>query len=190
MEKKNLDFKLPENVIVDIMGQDVTVRPYLTMVESVALINNYLKEYFSPETKSLDMPQWAAWDAEYSLTLALVDLLTDIKIDETVAFENLFYSGDFLRIREEIINFYEFRELLDRAVEDVKAQIEQKRSIGWAIDTLYSKLEGLLEQVSESVKNLNPEMLDKLKETGNSLIEKLAENPTVKEVFADQQRNK
>jgi hypothetical protein len=183
MEKKNYNFSNPDSVFITVMGQEVEVRPFLNVNEQIALINQYLETYFSLETKSIEKDAWAEWDAEYALQLGIVDLLSDIKIEG--AFDNLFYSNGYQEIENVIVNYWQFRQLLDDAVENIKRQLEMQNSVGAKLDSLFNKIEVLLNNLNNSMQNMNPEMLEKLKETGTELVGKLTENPLVQEVYKD-----
>ena len=189
MEKSKFNFKKPENVVLEIDGQNVVVRPYLELNEMVALINNYLDEYFHPDTKSIAMDEWNLYDAEFSLKMAIVDFVSSIPVAEG-SFENLFYSNLYDIIEAKIVNYWDFRELLDKIVDNIKESIAQKKSVGGIIDSLYEKGKVILDQLVESTKNLTPEQLEKLKETGKELVDKIAQNPIVGEVFKDAERGK
>ena len=180
MEKSTFNFKPPENVVLEIDGQNVTVRPYLELNEMVALINNYLDEYFYPDTKSIEMDMWNLYDAEFSLKMAIVDFTSSIPVAEG-SFENLFYSNLYDIIEAKIVNYWDFRELLDSIVKNIKAQIVQKNSLA----SLVEKVGVLLSDLTEGLKDLTPEKLEKLKEVGKDLVTQINESSVAKEVFSD-----
>jgi RNAse (barnase) inhibitor barstar len=190
MEKKVLQFGKFEVRTIDIDGTEVEVMPFLTMEDELALINMYVKNHFFPEINNTEKSDWAYWDAERALKLGVIDLKTSIQIEGT-EFENFFYSPNIWeKITDSINNYWDFREILDQTVNDIKKQLAMKNSVGAKLDSLFDKIEVLLNSLQESMANLNPEMLDKLKETGSALIDKLSENPIAKEVLADSSRGK
>jgi hypothetical protein len=184
MEKIKFQFNQPKDVSVEIDGQTIMVRPYLTLNEMGAMINQYLETYFHSETKTIGMDLWNAFDAEWAMKLMVVDFCTNLPATEG-DFENIFYSDIFEIIRDKIENYWDFAGLLDEILQNVKSQIAQKNSVGAMLDSLYSKAELLVQQLIDSTENLTPEQLMQLKETGSALVDKIAENPIVKEVFKE-----
>ncbi len=184
MEKSTtLKFEAPENMVLELDEGSVIIKPYLDMNTQAALINQYAATFFSSDNKAIAMDEYAEWEAEYALKLGIIDLQTSVPIDGE--FENLFYSGTYDRIEREIKNYQEFRWLLDDTVSNIKAQVAQKKSIGGTLDSLFEKTKVLVDQLVKSTENLDAEQLEKLKETGQSLVDKLTENPIAKEIFAD-----
>lgn len=184
MDKKVFDFALPEDKTLNINGEIIVVKPYLTLAEQLQFINEYLEIYLHSETKNVNEDERNYFDAEYTLKMAIINHCSNITI--TGAFENLFYNPEtYNTIVSSIANYDEFMSLLYTIVENVEDQIAQKKQVGVVLESLYAKIEILLAQISESVKNLTPETLEKLKETGTILIDKLNSTPLVKEVFKE-----
>ena len=188
MEKTQFNFEQPKDVVIEVDGQEIKVKPFLDLNQQIGLINSYLETYFQSSEKDVLMDKWNVTGAENALKLATVDLCSSIAIEG--AFENLFYLSTYELIEEQIVNYWEFREILDEVVSNVKEQITQKKSVGGIIDNLYEKGKVILDQLVESTKNLTPEQLEKLKETGKELVDKIAQNPLVGEVFKDAERGK
>ena len=185
MQKKVLQFGKFADEIISIDGQDVIVAPFLTLDQMVSLINQYVENYFYPEVKSINKSERAYYDAEQALKLGIVDLATSIQIEGS-EFEHLFYDPEiFNKITACINNYWEFDELLRGTVDSIKEEMELKNSIGAKMDELFNKISLLLDNLQESMANLNPEMLEKLKATGNELVEKISNNELVQGVFAD-----
>jgi hypothetical protein len=116
--------------------------------------------------------------------MAVVDLCTDIKMEG--AFENLFYDPlIFDTITKNILNYDDFLDLLYGVVNNIEEQLAQKRSVGGIIDSLYEKVGIIINQLIESTKNLTPEQLENLKETGKELVDKINTSPLAQEVFKD-----
>lgn len=184
MDKKVFNFLLPEDKVLNIGGQEIIVKPYLTLAEQLQLINEYLEIYFHSEIRGINEDERDYFDAEYALKMAIINHCSSITI--TGAFENLFYNPEtYNAIINSVANYDEFMNLLCTIVKNVEDQMAQKKQVGAVLESLYAKIEILLAQVSESVKNLTPETLEKLKETGTSLIDKLNSTPLVKEVFKE-----
>jgi len=184
MEKKEFVFNQPELKIVEINGQEITVRPFLSLAEQLALINNYIDTYFTPDENNISKDEYNLWGAEYALKLAIVDFCSSIEIKG--AFENLLYGKGYQEIENAIVNYWDFRELLDETVKNIKSQIIQKNSLA----SLVEKAGLILNDLGESMKNFKPEDLNKLKEAGKELISSINESPIAKEVFADSERGK
>jgi len=183
MEKGTFNFVVPENKILNLDEGEIIVKPYLDMNLQAALINQYTTTFFSSDNKTIAMDEWDEWGAECALKLAIIDLCSSVPVDGD--FENILLSGIYDRIEREIKNYQEFRWLLDNTISNIKEQIAQKKSIGGTLDSLFEKARILVDNLIKSTENLTPEQLKKLKETGQELVDKLAENPLVAEVFKD-----
>lgn len=189
MEKRTVEFKTPENVVIKREGLGITIKPFLSLAEMSGIINEYCSTYFSPvlkeDSKSIKMDSWRYFDADFAMKLAVLDFCTDMTVTEG-AFENLFYDESIYNaVTKEILNYNTFLMLLYGVVDNIKKQIEIKKSIGAVVEGLGEKLASLLSQVSESIEAFKPEDIDALKKAGSELVDKIAENPMVKGVFAE-----
>jgi hypothetical protein len=188
MKKTEKGIATPENVIIETHGVEIEIKPFISLAEMVGLIQSYVSTYFHSTKKDIDEDSFDVINAEYTLKLQIVDLFTSLPIEGD--FDNIFYSGVYGEIENKIENYWEFRGILEEVVSNIKEQIAQKNSIGSMLDSLYGKVQVLVEQLISATENLTPEQLEKLKETGKELVDKISQNPIAKELFADASRGK
>ena len=188
MEKKVFEWKVPENELLDVGGYKIEVMPYIPLSEQVRIINEYVMAYFHPDKKFIIEDECDSYTAEYALKLALLDICTNIKLEGD--FENVLYLNIYEQVEMSITNYYEFRNALDSIVANIKEQRLKNSSVGLVIDSIYQKINVLISELGENIKNFKPEDLEKLKEVGNSLVEKINESPLVQAVFEDAAKSK
>lgn len=188
MDKKDFDFKLPENESLKIGGYEITIKPYLSLADQLHLINEYVSTYFHSANNSVPESEWDVFNAENALTLAVIDICTDINIEKNLEF--ILSSSDFCTdIFNSIENYWEFYNLLTKIVDKIEQQISYKKSVGGVIESLYVQVDGLIKRISEIAKDITPETLDKLKEVGLELTEKINASP-VATILEDKERGK
>ena len=178
MDKIIYTFAIPENVILEIGDNKLTVKPYLSLKEQLQLISDYIDTYFFSKEKKLDKADWDYLSAEYGLRFSIMEICF-LDMDVTASnCENMLYDAPVWSMIESTIkNYWDFRTLLNHCVEDMKSQIHSKESVGAVIDSLAGRLTILINQFIESTKSLTPEMLEELKKAGRELIEDVEKNP-------------
>jgi hypothetical protein len=186
MEKKIFEFSTPKDIVRKVGDLEITVKPFLSLGEMVGLINQYVETYFSPTSKSIEKDEYGYLDAEYAMRLAILDLCTNLIVDSG-AFENLFYDElIWFTVRDSISNYAMFSEFLDGTIKNIKEQDIAKNSLA----SLVEKVGVLLNDLTEGLKDLTPEKLEKLKEAGKDLVAQINESSVAKEVFSDTERDK
>jgi hypothetical protein len=184
MDKKVFKFDLPEIVRKEIGGIWIDIKPYLSLSEQAQLLRDYVEQYFHSEKTTVSESRFDVFSAEYTLRLAIIGYCTNV-IPTEGKIENLFYTNAYDEILDEIVNYSDFRDMLYTLVKEIKEDISEKNSVGGVIDSLYEKVEILINQLIESTKNISPEELEKLKETGKELVDRITQNPLVQEVFKE-----
>jgi hypothetical protein len=189
MEKKVVEFSAPKDVLVKVKGLEIMVKPYLDLGEQTGLIESYVETYFNSEKRNVPADKYDVFAAENTLRLAIIDFCSDIKIEG--AFENLYYDTEIYKaIRKEILNYHDFRSALDETVRNIKEQKAMEASVGTMIDIVAKKVTIALDQLSQTIANLKPEDVEKMKVAANDLIKQINETPLVQQVFEDSQRGK
>lgn len=189
MEKKPFSFILEEeNETIGFQGNKVVVSKFITYPEQVAIVDNYLSNYFFPNKELMgNFVKQDYLGAEFALVLAIVDLKTNIEIKhENFDLENFINSGMWDKVKSAISNYEDFRSKLERMVRDAKEQIILEKSIGSVIDGLTSKAMILVENLGDKLSETD---LNELKETANNLISELKAAP-ISEIFQETEKQK
>lgn len=187
MEKVRITFSEYENVFLKFNNQKIEIRPYLKMAEQVELINKYLENYlFGNSAVSLSAYDFVG--AELQLMLTVIDLLTNIEVADNdgnllVNEGDVVVSGLWDEIKSKIDNYVQFRELLDRVVEDVKYQIVLQHSIGTVINGVVEKANVMIDKLTSM--DITPETIEKIKEMSKEVTENIGKNPVVAEAFKE-----
>ena len=162
----------PKNKEIMFDGRMIKIRPYLTVEDQVEMINSFLQQYFYPDTKWFKFTEVDVLGSEIALKLDIIGRCSDVdpKIE-------VLETGFFNALKEEIINYPDFRFSLEEIVKNVKDKIEQNSSLGTVVDGLASRAEELVSSISETFSNFNPEDIKKLRELGKELIEEVKSSP-------------
>ena len=158
----------------DYNGVNITLNPFISAELEIALIKLYVEKYFTPnqeETLSyLKEGNFDYWLAEYSIKRAILEELTNIDVYETNSDTIL---DVFMSVSGGIENYDQFRNRLRGTVEAIK----DSKSIGIVLDGLVTRVQDILQSFS----NIDPE---KLKETTDSVIQKM-ESSSVAPIFQE-----
>lgn len=174
MEKVKLTFDEPKSKKFWFSGQEIVVAPYLTIQDQITLIKTYVETYFQPNENTLT-PGDSGRDiigADFSMMLGIVDLCTNIDVSE-INLDELINSGLWDKIYKCIENYEEFQSLLRGVVLDILREKELRKSVGFVIDVLATKLSDFLDAMS----NLDPESIKQLGESGVSLLKDIEKSP-------------
>jgi hypothetical protein len=188
MEKKKLVVKPVDNHVFLYQNNPIEIRPYLTAVEQAILIEEYVSNYFYPNTGMVSGVDCDYLGAEYYLMLDIINRLTSVLVDDKedvkgLSLEELVTTTLWVEIKSHISNYKEFREMLDRVVSDKKEQIALTKSVGATIDRVVEKVEEALLNLAQ---NVDPE---KLKEVATGLLKDMEKSPMAP-VFAEAQQEK
>ena len=169
MDKVKLEFKVPENKLIEYNGLTIEITPLLTIAQQVFLINRYIDEYFNKtENALIKNPKYNYFEAELNLKNYILQTNTNIdagNLDNDVYADGAFWD----RITSEIINYDDFRYTLDIIIDEIKEQITLDNSVGKVISGLVDKAYEILNKLSD----ISPEEIEKLQQTGTRLIEDL-----------------
>lgn len=119
-------------------GQTIKMEPFIGLGDKYILLNEYIETLFKEEDLLSGYVK-----AEYSLILGIIDLCTNISI-ENLNIDFVFSNGLWEQIKKKLINYDELRSDIDYLV----MQENQNRSFGSVLDKLAKKLESVLDQVS------------------------------------------
>jgi|GEM_PF-2764440 len=182
MEKQDFSLNVPENVQIAYKGNTVDIKPFITISEQIQLINNYISNYFLPDDNNVAMTRSDELNAEYALKLEVLDLCTSIEVDNNSMV--VFYDELWNEIEIHIVNYNEFRGILYGIMSEIKREQSLEKSIGSVIDNFSTKLEFVLNKLSEYISDFKIEDIEKIKEAGLSLLKELEDSP-VAEIFKE-----
>ena len=149
--KQKITFKSPEYQTLKFDIYTVSVKPFLSLVDQMAIMAVYLDEYFSGG-------QSRVLEAEYKLVLSVIDLCTNVDISELRIDSLLGNYKLWEEIKSKIKNYGEFRALLAKTVEEIKQAKMLEKTLGSAIEGLLEKLNSIL------TTDISPESIEKTKE--------------------------
>lgn len=178
MEKVKLEIALPESATLKIGEQYIEVIPFLDASTQGALIYKYIEDLFSTDGVSfIDTVEKRRFNAEVAQMMYILQSNTNIDItqlDDSMFFDSQYWH----KIIERITNYFYFRELQEKIVEDYEKQIDKLTSTGFVLSGLMEKLSLFVDSLSE----LTPETLESLQKTGEELIEKLENSKIVEDM--------
>jgi hypothetical protein len=169
MDKVKLEIKTPENKTIEYNGVTIEINPFIDFSEQVLLINEYIKDFFGdldeiviPKTK------YHIFEAECRLMYYIIQLNTNIDMSEV---DNNIYADSILwdKITNEIVNWFDFRSLLDEVVYEVKEQAKLDNSLGKVLSDILEKAEGFIDQLNK----ISPDDIKELQNVGVGLINDL-----------------
>lgn len=187
MNKIEFNLEPVDNETLKIGNTKIEIRPFITVSEIVQLIGAYTDTYFSPVSNmGKDIP-YDLVGAEYSLALEIIDAFTNIQIQDAdgilvTGIQDLISRGVYAKITEKIMNYDEFRHLLDRVVSDIKEDMALKQSVGNIIDNLSNKLVDVFDKITNT--DVSPESLEALKSTAKEVLEGMEKSP-ISNVFKE-----
>jgi len=187
MDKVTLEYKTPKNKIIEYNGVDIEVIPFMQAGEMAYLTQKYISDYFgTPGEILIENTKYHCMEAEYQLKNYIFNFKTNIDISNMDG--NIFYADSELwnKITNEITNWYDFKEILETTVYDIKQQETLENSIGKVVSDLIQKGYALLDKLA----NMDIEEIKKIGEEGQKLIERLEKssvlnNPADKVVIAE-----
>lgn len=169
MDKVKYELKTQKPKIIEYNNIDIEVQPFLGFIHQMYLIEEYIKYYFGqPDEVLFDIDSYHYIEAECRLMGALVQLVTNIDVTDI---NNDFYADTALwnKITESIINYEDFRNKLEKALQATREKINTNNSLGSVISNLAEKLNDYLDKISD----MSPEDIENLKKSGVELIERL-----------------
>ena len=121
-------------------GVGFKVIPYISLENKLQLIETYLDSLFAEGDAHKRFIT-----AEYALMLSVTELCTNIAVDDEDIINKLVYTGVWDGIRENIVNYDEFREELDAVV----GMKYDEMSISSGLNALIAKVSKFIENISQ-----------------------------------------
>lgn len=177
MENKNISSESSiKYITLDIDGKKVDVLEYMPLAVQSSLLDNY---FATLEDENIPLHRRQLF-AEAGLQLGVIDLMTDIIIDDDFSLDDFNNSGAYDKIAEAIKNYWDLLNILAVTRDIFIDNMNSKQSLGGKIDTLLDNLIVILEKVKdidldkESLK----ELVETLQNTQKEFNEKWAIEPT------------
>jgi hypothetical protein len=182
MEKITLNLEAVEAkpVNFEFLGNLIKVNPILSLADQALMIQHYLGFYFDPLNEIIPGTSTNYIGAECSLIFEILDKNTNVNMTEDS--DVLISRGLWKEVSSHIINYSEFRQNLDRVVQDKKEELALEKSVGTVIDGLVTKVTDFIERLASI--NIDDEGLAKLKATAQELLTGIEQSP-VAEVFKE-----
>jgi hypothetical protein len=165
MEKKKINIKKPKNIVLDINDEEsIVIRPYLTVAEQTFLIKDYIDSLYDENSDALHNYTMA----EYSLVLGIIDICTDIDIED-MDVDDIINSDIWNIIQDKIF----YKDLRIKINEIIK-RIDTEKSFGSVVKDITDKINSILNKFLEidvskfDMQEIN-KMFDKLKEEKSNL---------------------
>jgi hypothetical protein len=170
-------------------GIEIEVYPFIPLTDQIILIVNYLNNYFQPEQNFISRSKCDYVGAEYALTMELVDKYTNIDI-VGLGSDILYESNLWEKIKLCFSNYDQFRETLERIVNDVKQDLQNEKSLGNVLGEVTPMVKEFIQNGMDLVEKLasteiNDETLEKLKTTLKEITDGVSSNPIAKAAFSE-----
>lgn len=180
MEKQKIKVTPREWICTEFGKQgEFKIKPYLSLDDKLKLSEAYLNAIFKNDDADYTRAM-KEFEAEYAVIIGVVDLCTDLSIDdeENSGFKNITNSGLWEFIRGQIENYCEFRNELNSVFIHMRESIALEKSIGFTFDKLADGVMGLINKFSNA--DISDEGMKKAAETFKLSIESLkVESPVV-----------
>lgn len=182
MDKVQISFKESEWKLLAKWG--ISVKPYVGLIDQMAIIDVYVKDLFSEEGDV----ETNYIKAENGLIANILELNTNLKLVEEVegegrvlvSMDDIFSNWDmYVAVENAIVNMGDLKRRLLKTVEAKREDMRLKTSIGFVLDNLYAKATEYISHIVAT--EITPESLEALKGTMQELnlspiLQKLSEN--------------
>lgn len=169
--KQKIEFKEPEFQEVIYEKTKIKVKPFLSLTDQITLLTIYLDEYFSEEKERV-------LKSEYQLVFGVLDLCTNVNIEELSLDSLLSNYGVWENVKKKIANYGEFRALLARTIDEIKESKRLEKSLGSAIEGIFESVQSILKT------DISPESIEKLQQLLKDVDESKIFNK-VTEIYKD-----
>lgn len=190
MDKVKLEFKLPENEIIEYNDNTFELSTFIPVNIQVFLINEYTKDYFNyskDNEVAIENTNYNYLSAEINMKSYILQLLTNI--DTESINPDIFVDQDFWdNITCSIHNYDNFRESLNAVLQLAKEEKLEMTSVGFAINKLFDVIIPILNKFSD----IAPEQIQKTTEELRKLVDDMGDSSIVrmsKDLFYDTATN-
>lgn len=162
MDKVKISFNEREWKKLDRWG--ISVKPYISLVDQMAIIEVYMGALFSDGGDSASKYIMA----ENGLIANILELNTNIQLldgdNVLVSMDNIFENFElYTAIENSIVNMSDFKRRLLKSVEAKREEMRLATSIGFVLDDLYAKGTEYISKIVAT--EISPESMEQLKAT-------------------------
>lgn len=164
MDKKSYVFQeiKEETFVYD--DKIIKIKPYLSFGEQLLLIKSYIETCFDDQSMTkLASLKSDRFGAEWIMMLTVIDMCTDIEVDELRDYDYHLYRIWHI-VQDKIINYNDFISILNKSVEEY---MNERNSISSILERLMKEFED----------NFGEEKLQALKSELVSIVEKFKSLP-------------
>jgi hypothetical protein len=178
MDKKKLNFLQKTTGQIQFADNVIETELYISPAVQGYLISQYLNDlYKEPKSGETFASGLCRLSAETMLMINVLENCTSIDTDSIS--EDVFLSSQlydvYNRVREVIHNFSDFRQVLDKTVEDRERQIALEYSVGKVLEGAVSKVIEAAEWFTNL--KIDDAQLEELKKAAKEITEDLAKSP-------------
>lgn len=176
MENENLSSESSIKLIaLTLDGKDVNVMEYMPLSFQMSLLDNY---FTTLQDESIPLHR-RFLVAESGLQLGVMDLMTNIVVDDNFYLDDANNTGNYRKIINSIKNYSQFFEILLIARDVFIDNMNFKQSLGGKIDTLLDNINAFFQNVSglDLDKDTLKELVETLMNTQKDFNEKWAMQP-------------
>ena len=154
---------------------EFSIKPYLSLNDKLKLSEAYLNAIFKNDNADYTYAM-KEFEAEYAVIIGIVDLCTDLSIDDenNSGFENITSSGLWEFIRGQILNYVDFRIELENIFTRIREDSALNKSIGTTFDKLANSVMDLVDKFANA--DISDEGMKKAAETFKSTLESVQVN--------------
>lgn len=169
LDKINIVMSDVDNKLIDFDGNQIIIRPYLTMTDKIVLITEYIENIYDDSKKDIATKYITA---EMALMLHIIDFCTNINTDN-LAINLIIANKLWHTIKINILGYDEFIEDLKNVIEMVDKKNSLDKSVGNVLDMATSKvinyINGLPSIDADSIKKTSNEFTHQLSELNNKI---------------------
>jgi hypothetical protein len=158
IEKKSIFLSFPDSEVLKFDNIKIILRPYLTINEKSSIIKEYIDILFDPDNDNI-IDKYLC--AENTLILHIMDVCTNLKIDENIGVDLIIESGLWNNVRERIAKYGIFRNDLEKIIDFVREQNVINKSVGNILDKFAIKVMDILNQIPDLDTNSVKEVAEK-----------------------------
>jgi len=158
IEKKSIFLSFPDSEVLKFNNIKIILRPYLTINEKSSIIKEYIDILFDPDNDNI-IDKYLC--AENTLILHIMDVCTNLKIDENIGVDLIIESGLWNNVRERIAKYGIFRNDLEKIIDFVREQNVINKSVGNILDKFAIKVMDILNQIPDLDTNSVKEAAEK-----------------------------
>lgn len=179
MEKVKVKLKNKDFKVIEYNGSKIHILTKLSIGVQLALITEYIKALLSEKAKDEngEIDARGYFNRELVQMQYILNFHTNLDI-EPEELEGIYNSDLWIKIKESIYNYKDFRINQDAITNEILRKIDKESSLSILAENFVEKFTPLVERVLE----MNPEELLEMQNKNKELFEKLEESPLIKDM--------